>query len=440
MVASALLLVPAFLFTPKTGAAASWDTTMTVDQDLLGTGYSLTGDLNNGLPSGSLNPSEFRYLGHRTVVADVLIGTGKQESGISYPDGSLNFEIFGPDGTLSESFQEQFKAYVTLRIGNQTVSMSAAAVSVSANEFLDYRWAADGHSVELADDETVAVTLTDTRSVPTAPANLTADPAYQQVALAWDSQGESAIWKWQYRYRNDDNAAWSQGWRDVPGSNAATTSYTVTGLTGAGYVFEVRAVDVFGGPAAAASVDMPGVTLILLPDSISENGGRATVTATLSKALTAATTVTVSAAAVKPAVAGDFTLSTNTTLTIPAEATESNGVVTITALDNAVSTPHKSVTVSGTVSGNAGAMRPSDVILAITDDELPEVTLALSPDTISENGGETTVTATLSHPSSAATTVTVSAAAVSPAVAGDVTITTNTTLTIPARATESTGV
>ena len=51
------------------------------------------------------------------------------------------------------------------------------------------------------------------------------------------------------------------------------------------------------------------------------------------------TTVTVSAAAVSPAVAGDFALSANTTLTITAGQLDSTGTVTITANNNTVDTP-----------------------------------------------------------------------------------------------------
>ena len=41
------------------------------------------------------------------------------------------------------------------------------------------------------------------------------------------------------------------------------------------------------------------------------------------------------------------------------------------------------------------------------DDDGPRVTLSVSPGSISENGGTATVTATLTHPSSAATRITV---------------------------------
>ena len=78
--------------------------------------------------------------------------------------------------------------------------------------------------------------------------------------------------------------------------------------------------------------------------------------------------------------------------------------------------------------------------LTITDnDPPPTVTLALSePDHTIREGETLTVTAELNHPSSAATAVTVSATAVSPAVAADFRLS-GTSLTIPAGATESTG-
>ena len=183
-----------------------------------------------------------------------------------------------------------------------------------------------------------------------------------------------------------------------------------------------------------------GATLVLTPASISENAGVSTVTATLNQATSAATTVTVSAAAVAPAVAGDFALSTNKILTIAASATTSTGVVTITASNNGLDAPDKSVTVSGTVSGGNGAAAPSNVTLTITDDDaLPTVTLGLSPSSVSESSGVSTVTATLSGASSEAVTVTVAAAAGTGAVAADFTLSSADKLTIASGETTSTG-
>ena len=109
--------------------------------------------------------------------------------------------------------------------------------------------------------------------------------------------------------------------------------------------------------------------------------------------------------------------------------------MTITAANNNVDAPDKSVSVSATASNSHGITAPSNRTLTITDDEAaPTATLVLSSTSISENGGSSTVTATLNHASSAATTLTVSAPASS-----DWSLSTNKTLTIAAGATSSTG-
>ena len=69
--------------------------------------------------------------------------------------------------------------------------------------------------------------------------------------------------------------------------------------------------------------------------------------------------------------------------------------------------------------------------VTLTDDEaVPTVTLAVAPTAVTENGGVATVTATLSGESSQAVTLTVTATAVSPAVAADFALSTNAVLTI----------
>ena len=65
----------------------------------------------------------------------------------------------------------------------------------------------------------------------------------------------------------------------------------------------------------------------------SENRGVSTITATLDRASSEETTVTVSASADSPAVSADYTLTTNKELTIAAGATTSSGTVTLTAVD-----------------------------------------------------------------------------------------------------------
>ena len=156
----------------------------------------------------------------------------------------------------------------------------------------------------------------------------------------------------------------------------------------------------------------PTLTLKLDPTSISEDGSESsTVTATLSGATLEPVTLTVAAEADAPAVAKDFEL-TGTTLTFDAGDTQSTGTVTIAAVNNDADAPDRTVTVSAAVTGGpAGLPAPSAQTLTITDDEeAPAVALVLDPASISEDGGESRVKATLTGPSSERVTVSVSAA------------------------------
>ncbi len=124
-------------------------------------------------------------------------------------------------------------------------------------------------------------------------------------------------------------------------------------------------------PVTVSVVKAPVLTLSLDNASIGENGGVATVTASLDKASAVPVTVTVGAAAKAPAVARDFVLSVAKTLTIAAASTSSSGTVTITARDNDFYAPEgREVTVSGTVSGHDGVEAPAERTLGITDDDV----------------------------------------------------------------------
>ena len=117
------------------------------------------------------------------------------------------------------------------------------------------------------------------------------------------------------------------------------------------------------------------VTLHLSQESIAENGGSATVTATVSPASPTPFTVEVSAQAIVDTLAetNRIELSPNRTLTFAANATSSAGTVTITAIDNDGHTQHieqgVTVRVVGTVSGGTGVTDPQAVELAIVEDD-----------------------------------------------------------------------
>ena len=95
--------------------------------------------------------------------------------------------------------------------------------------------------------------------------------------------------------------------------------------------------------------------------------------------------------------------------------------------------------VAAVINGGEASRSPQASVVVPMPGMMPSVTLQLMPTSISENGGSSTVTASLSHTSTATTTVMVSAAAVSPAVSGDFSLSSNKTLTIGAGQSASTG-
>ena len=115
-------------------------------------------------------------------------------------------------------------------------------------------------------------------------------------------------------------------------------------------------------------------------------------------------------------VPGDgFVLSENHELTFPVGETASEGTVSITALDDTLDGPNKTVEVTGTVTDGNGVLPPMPKMLKIMDDDgAPAVTLVLTPARIGEDGGVSTVTATVSPPASEPVTVRISASAASP--------------------------
>ncbi len=221
------------------------------------------------------------------------------------------------------------------------------------------------------------------------------------------------------------------------GGRSATVTGSLTNSQGAGAVT---------GAALTITDDenLPTASLLLSPLSglISENGGVATITAQLaglSGKSSEATTVTVAVTPVASsgAVAGDFT-QTGTTLTIAAGSLTSMGLVTVTGVDNNVDAADKLLRISATAAGGNGIQNPGLAALTLTNDDDATATLVLTPAAISEEAGISTVSAQLSHPTTAAAMLTVSTTAVAPAVAGDFTQT-GTSLTIAAGMTTSTG-
>ena len=150
-------------------------------------------------------------------------------------------------------------------------------------------------------------------------------------------------------------------------------SVTATAVEGDGYVVNERS-------QATVQVEdddlAPTASLILDPPAIPENEGVANVKAELSHPSSASTSLTVTALAVAPATADDFTVS-GLTLEIAAGQTTSQGTVTITAVNNDEASGDATVRVAATAANDQGVTAPDTVDLVIEDDDrIPVVSIA----------------------------------------------------------------
>ena len=325
-----------------------------------------------------------------TAVDNTVDGPDKQVTVSATVSG--NSGVAAPSAVTLTIEDDEDAPTVTLAVADSAISENGGTTTVTA-------------TLSHASSAVTTSTVTAVSGAYTVGSDATITIAAGETSNAADSVTIAAV----------DDAIDNVGDRTVTVTGTAQNEHDVGEVTGA----TLTLTDDEGAPE---------VTLALSPAAIDEhdgtNPGASTVTATLNRASTEAVTLTVAAAAGTNTVAADFALSDTPALTIAAGETTSTGTVTVTAVDNTADAPDKQVTVSATVSGDSGVADPVDLTLTIKDDEAaPTVTLALSHGAIDESGGATTITATLSHPSIAATTITVPAMERAYAVGTDATIT-----------------
>ena len=203
----------------------------------------------------------------------------------------------------------------------------------------------------------VTIKVVERPGVPTGIAATLAQEIGNRVTVSWvapESDGGQALVGYDYQYRR--HAAGQDidaGWEAVERVHDPDVTEAVVGDLDfrTDYEFRVRARNEahdgrFGyaapPPAPTVRTTLPTVTLVLEPAQIVE-GAFSRVTARLSAESQNETTITVSAA-------GDgATLSEDRTLTIRDGELQSIGAVTVSAADDDVDAPDRTVTVSGTV-------------------------------------------------------------------------------------------
>ena len=263
------------------------------------------------------------------------------------------------------------------------------------NEYLVVVTAKSGTGArEMSAQQSITVTVRNVNEPPGRPAAPTLSASTStSLTVAWTAPGNLGapdITGYDLQYMETSEISF----RDGP-QNQTGTSASITGLeAGTEYQVQVRASNAEGDsrwsePLTASTQSALPVNLSLsLSDAqISENGGSATITASLDRASSASTTVTISATPVPPAVAADYLLSSNRELTIAAGSLASTGTVTLTAVDNDIDGPDKTVTIRAAVTSDAEVSDPASLRLLIEDEDTRGVTVSASRLDIDE--GET---------------------------------------------------
>ena len=247
---------------------------------------------------------------------------------------------------------------------------------------------------EMSAEQSITVTVRNVNEPPGRPAapTLSANTS-TSLTVAWTAPGNLGapdITGYDLQYMETSEISFRNGPQNQTG-----TSASITGLeAGTEYQVQVRASNDEGDSrwsepltASTQSALPVNLSLSLSAAEISEDGGSATVTASLDRTSSASTTVTISATPVPPAVAADYSLSSNRVLTIAAGSLASIGTVTLTAVDNDIDGPDKTVTIRAAVTSDAEVSDPASLSLLIEDEDTRGVTVSASRLEIDE--GET---------------------------------------------------
>lgn len=184
-------------------------------------------------------------------------------------------------------------------------------------------------------------------------------------------------------------------------TNDAWASGSGYNIGGNGFAFFAGTLDniTISGTQAAPPASGPVVSLTASPSSIAENGGTATIIATMDA--TASATVTVAVGFAGSASTGsDYTLSTTS---IAIASGQTSGSLTATAINDSVYEGNEAFTASITSVTGGGASASStasNAIVTIVDDEsAPTVNLSVSATSIAENLATAYVVASLANAS-----------------------------------------
>ena len=238
-------------------------------------GRNSGGTITASYASGSVTGTGDNYVGglvgrnsSGTITASYASGS---VTGNNYVGGLVGFDNLG---TITASYWDTGTSGQTTSAGGtgQTTSQLQSPTGYTG---IYADWNVDIDNAD-ADDDTstggdnpwdfgTASQYPTINSVPSAPATLSAVIGDGQVTLTW-ATGPSILPITKYQFQEDGSG---RGWQDIAGSDATTTSHTVTGLTnGQSYTFEIRAVNPEGNGAASDQVSATPFTVPGAPRNV----------------------------------------------------------------------------------------------------------------------------------------------------------------------------
>ena len=261
-------------------------------------------------------------------------------------------------------------------------------------------------------------------AAPAKPTGLTVKPASAGASLSWTDPNNDAVTGWQYQQKlSSETWGLTHPWTRVPGSNAGTTSVSVSGLTdGTAYTFRVRALieyeQALGGDLASTASDDVSVTpvgVVVSKDrlALTEGGTAGTYTVKLTQAPTANVTITVSVDSDGSVTADTDPNTTGNQTTLTFTSTDYDAkTVKVTAAEDGDGR-HSTATIAHTVSstdpryGNLASL--PGLTAAVTDNDALGITLSRASATVPE-GSTATYTVKLATQPVADVTVTITKA------------------------------
>ena len=219
-------------------------------------------------------------------------------------------------------------------------------------------------SVSIAD---VVVSVTESVSLPAAPAGFAAAAGNGQVVLTWTNPNNAGITGYELGHGKTGVRA-GAAWTAIPGAGATTVTHTVTGLeNGSEYSFRLRAVNPAGDGAGTGwatatplAPTVPGATVSTAALRVAE-GGSGSYTVRLDTAPSADVTITVGGASGDVTVPGSPLTFTTSNWTVPQTVTVNAGTDTDTETDPAVTLTHSA---SG---GGYGSVTIAPVVVSVVE-------------------------------------------------------------------------